>query len=182
MSMGYLVGIGSNIAPERNVPRILERLVRRFGDLRISSVHRTEPQGIQSGNSFLNLVIHLETDLTECELKSWLNALEEELGRDRSNPDKKRLDRTADLDILRRIDRGEWLTRERLPPEPYLRPSFEELTVGMGLLPNDGSAATERGASLMLDGVAFGERPALLRLDPHGERIMIEALEPLPTL
>jgi len=179
MSMGFLVGVGSNIAPERNVPSMLERLVRRFGDLRISSVRRTEPQGIESGNAFLNLVIHLETDMNEGELKNWLNALEEELGRDRSNPDKKRLDRTADLDLLCRIDRGERLTREDLPPEPYLRPSLVELAVGMGVLPDDGSAATEGGASLTLDGAAFGEQPALLRLDKQGKRIRVVALEPL---
>lgn len=177
MKTGYLIGIGSNIAPEENVPRVLERLAREFGEVRVSSICRTEPEGIASERHFLNLVVYLETELNETRLKGWLNALEESMGRDRSHPDKKRLDRTADLDILRRLAPGERLSPHALPSESYLRPCFEELAARLELLPDCGGLPSPGGFQLSLNGTRFGNSPALLHLDARSGHLYVTELQ-----
>ncbi|GGY85772.1 2-amino-4-hydroxy-6-hydroxymethyldihydropteridine diphosphokinase [Marinobacter zhanjiangensis] len=98
--MWYLCGLGSNIDPERNLPRALARLARRFGPVSLSPVVRTAPQGMDSENSFLNALAVFHSDLQPDQVKQHLNELEEALGRDRSDPFSGVRDRPIDVDIL----------------------------------------------------------------------------------
>lgn len=98
--MWYLCGLGSNIDPERNLPRALAQLARRFGPVSVSPVVRTAPQGMDSENSFLNALAVFHSDLQPDQVKQHLNELEEALGRDRSDPFSGVRDRPIDVDIL----------------------------------------------------------------------------------
>lgn len=98
--MWYLCGLGSNIDPEHNVPRAVAHLARLFGPVSLSPVIRTAPQGMDSDNSFLNALAVFHSELTPDRVKVRLNALEEGLGRDRSDPWSGVRDRPIDVDIL----------------------------------------------------------------------------------
>lgn len=126
MPSGYLLGIGSNLAPEQNVPAVLKALLTISPQLYLSRVVQTTPEGMSSAHDFLNVVVLVATDLSPEALKQQTNRIEESLGRDRSAPDRKTCDRPADIDLLTRITVA---CRTRLPmiKENYLRPLAEEL-------------------------------------------------------
>ncbi len=92
--------IGSNIDPEKNIPRVLA-LLCSHNDLRLihrSSVWRTSAVGTDSAD-FYNLAVHVETNLNHDDLKSKvLSCLEKVLGRKRTAD--KYAPRTIDLDII----------------------------------------------------------------------------------
>ncbi|WP_376693720.1 2-amino-4-hydroxy-6-hydroxymethyldihydropteridine diphosphokinase [Wenzhouxiangella sp. EGI_FJ10409] len=96
MSTVYL-GLGSNRNAEANIRAGVRALYRKFAATAISPVYRSAAVGF-SGQDFLNCAARIETDLGPSELKDWLTALEDEYGRDRSQP--KFSDRTLDIDIL----------------------------------------------------------------------------------
>ena len=98
--MWYLCGLGSNIDPEKNLPRAVVRLAQGFGPVSLSPVIRTAPQGMDSDNSFLNALAVFYSDLLPDQVKQHLNELEEALGRDRSDPFSGVRDRPIDVDIL----------------------------------------------------------------------------------
>lgn len=177
MQRGFLLGIGSNLEPEANVPRILQRLNAVFGEVWISSVQPTAPLGMDTQNAFLNFAAFVPTDGTAEALKPLLNQIEEGLGRDRTDPDKKIKDRTADIDILRPLDPETRLNAADLPPEAYLRPSCAELAVALGLMPAGVVPPPAPGVSLRLDHQIVGPAPARIRLDSEG-RVMVETLRP----
>ncbi len=101
MSTAYL-GLGSNRNAESNIRAGVRALYRNFANTAVSPVYRSTAVGF-SGNDFLNCAARIETDLTPGELKDWLTALEDEYGRDRSQP--KFSDRTLDIDILLHDDK-----------------------------------------------------------------------------
>lgn len=96
MSIVWL-GLGSNCDAEANLRSGLRALYRQFSRLAVSPVYRSPAVGFE-GKDFLNCAARMETDWTPQELKTWLSALEDEHGRDRSLP--KFSDRTLDIDIL----------------------------------------------------------------------------------
>lgn len=98
--MWYLCGLGSNIAPETNLPLAVARLADLFGEVRLSPVIRTSPQGMVTRRSFLNALALFESQRPPDQVKSQLNVLEEALGRDRSDPLRSVRDRSIDVDIL----------------------------------------------------------------------------------
>jgi len=92
-----LVGIGSNIEPERHL-KLAARLLRaRFPGVRFSAVYRSAPVGM-TGDDFLNACCLLDTGLSRTELKDALRSIEEAAGRDRSEGSWR--PRTLDLDLL----------------------------------------------------------------------------------
>lgn len=136
MNHGYFIGIGSNLEPERNIPRILDALVRRFQRLVISPCVHTLPVGIHSANDFINAVAFIETAEDKHHIKAFFNAVETQLGRDRNDHDKKIKDRTADIDILWEIAAGEaQLNPAAIPTEVYLHSAFITLAADLTLLP-----------------------------------------------
>ena len=54
MRQGFILGIGTNVDPERNARHIVERLVHRFGRTLVSRFHYTEPVGMDSDRRFIN--------------------------------------------------------------------------------------------------------------------------------
>ena len=96
MSTAYL-GIGSNVDVEHNIPAGVAALRKTFGDVRLSPVYRSVAVGFD-GDDFINLVARVQTDMQPLELKDFLNALEDEHGRNRDQA--KFSDRTLDIDIL----------------------------------------------------------------------------------
>jgi len=96
MSSVYL-GLGSNQNAEDNIRAGIRALYRSFEKTAVSPVYRSAAVGF-SGRDFLNCVARLDTQLSPTELKDWLTELEDEYGRDRSQP--KFSDRTLDIDIL----------------------------------------------------------------------------------
>lgn len=142
--MWYLCGMGSNIAPEENLPRAVARLSSLFGKVSLSVVIRTSPEGMVSANPFLNALAIFESQEPPGRVKGQLNELEESLGRDRSDPLSSVRDRPIDVDIL----------------ETASMPRFNGADIGEAyfrqLLRGDAVA----GVALLLDGQPLGQAPA----------------------
>ena len=112
------LGIGSNIAPHRHLPRCLDSLARIPDSAleAVSSWYRTRPWGIEAQPEFLNLVVALRTALGPSELLRETQAIESALGRVRSL---RNGPRTIDVDMLLFGDRV--MTEPRLSlPHPGL--------------------------------------------------------------
>jgi len=155
---GFFVGLGSNLDPERNVPAVVDHLLGHFEGLWISPVVRTAPLGIDTVHPFLNAVLFVETDQAEGEVKAFFNEVEEALGRDRSDRDRDRRDRPADLDILMHHRPGDMIGDEAVPTEPYLRPAFIDLCRTMAVAV-DATHATEAAAGLATTALTVDETP-----------------------
>ena len=80
----------------------LSALRERFGDVLASPVYRTAAVGYE-GAEFLNLAAIVTVDLDPFALNTWLHALEEAHGRDRSGA--RFRDRPLDIDIVFYDDR-----------------------------------------------------------------------------
>ena len=168
---GFVIGIGSNIAPERNVPRILRALLAEFGALYMSRILRTRPVGMASQAEFLNLAVFVETGLDAAALKAVCNRIETGLGRDRDDPDSARKDRPADLDILFPVVPGQAF-RPTVEGE-YQRPVVADLLAFLGLGPApDGLPG---GEAVDLGGVSAGEVAAAVdRQGGTGDVVVVE--------
>lgn len=97
MSEKVFLSLGSNMEREDNIRSALITLKNQFGLIDISPVYESEAVGFK-GNSFLNLVVGLRTDLTLEALGKRLKQIEDSHGRDRNGP--KFGPRTLDIDIV----------------------------------------------------------------------------------
>lgn len=91
------LSLGSNIDAFNQLTSCLDSLLLEFGDLSLSSVFESEAVGFD-GDNFLNMAVGLDTDMKLPELSSFLKAVEDKHGRDRSQP--KFSGRSLDIDIL----------------------------------------------------------------------------------
>jgi dihydroneopterin aldolase/2-amino-4-hydroxy-6-hydroxymethyldihydropteridine diphosphokinase len=91
------LALGSNINAEHNLRAAVRRLASRFHLRAVSPVYETAPVGKTDQPNFLNAAAFIETDLDAAKLKQVLQAIEQELGRVRT--DNKNAPRTIDLDI-----------------------------------------------------------------------------------
>ena len=96
------ITLGSNIAPEANLPLAVQQLTGRVIVRAVSCVYQTAPidaqgQIARDQGYFLNAAILAETDLSPADLKRMLRAIEVELGRQRSAD--KFAARPLDLDL-----------------------------------------------------------------------------------
>ncbi|NLX09503.1 MAG: 2-amino-4-hydroxy-6-hydroxymethyldihydropteridine diphosphokinase [Chloroflexi bacterium] len=96
------ITLGSNIAPETNLPLAVQHLAGRVALRAVSRVYQTAPidaqgQIARDQGYFLNAAILAETDLSPADLKRVLRAIEAELGRQRSAD--KFAPRPIDLDL-----------------------------------------------------------------------------------
>ena len=91
------VGVGSNVEPERHVREAIVELERRFGQLSLSTVYRTEPVGFV-GDPFLNMVVGFRSSLGIARLLEVLHEIETQCGRKRS--EQRFGPRSMDLDLL----------------------------------------------------------------------------------
>ncbi|MCF6333482.1 MAG: 2-amino-4-hydroxy-6-hydroxymethyldihydropteridine diphosphokinase [Draconibacterium sp.] len=93
-----IIGIGSNIEAETNIPKMLEILKTKVEVLQVSTFLITKPIGNIDQADFTNGAVKIKTDLNQKKLNKLLKAIEGEMGRDRTNP--KFSPRCIDLDIV----------------------------------------------------------------------------------
>jgi 2-amino-4-hydroxy-6-hydroxymethyldihydropteridine diphosphokinase len=120
-----IIGIGSNINAETNISKMLEVLVNEVEILKVSSLLKTKPIGIENQPDFTNGAIKIQTGLNREELNQLLKSVEDGLGRDRSAP--KFGPRTIDLDIV--VWNGE-IVDEDYYTRDFLRKSVQEVISG----------------------------------------------------
>ena len=94
----YLIGMGSNIEPERYLCAAAVAIRRRFPETCFSAVYRSPAVGMEDAADFLNACCRLQSELSPQALGEWLKLLEDEHGRDRSLGSWR--PRTLDLDLL----------------------------------------------------------------------------------
>ena len=97
MKAEALIGMGSNIEPQRNLLQAAEAVRRTFGDVVFSSVYQSSAVGM-AGDDFFNACCLIKTELDEDGLRKRLKVLEDAQGRDRSEGSWR--PRTLDLDVL----------------------------------------------------------------------------------
>jgi 2-amino-4-hydroxy-6-hydroxymethyldihydropteridine diphosphokinase len=161
---GYLLGIGSNIEPQANIATIIHLLLRQLPRLSLSRVLKIPPVGMNSQRDFLNVVVFIETEMAETELKTICNDIEITLGRDRRDPARKTKDRTADLDILTTAifpDDGDRLV-SGITDEYFLYPLLEEINA---YLSNRNYSALQAGEIITVDGLTFGQTATTINRD-----------------
>ncbi|MCA9043719.1 MAG: 2-amino-4-hydroxy-6-hydroxymethyldihydropteridine diphosphokinase [Planctomycetaceae bacterium] len=93
------IALGSNIAPEENLPRAVELLSEQFGPLACSSVWQSAPVGDTNQPDFCNAAVLVETTLSPLEIRTQLRSVEDQLGRVR-DPNNVNAARTIDLDLV----------------------------------------------------------------------------------
>jgi 2-amino-4-hydroxy-6-hydroxymethyldihydropteridine diphosphokinase len=165
MTASYLLGIGSNIDPDRNIPLIIAALLLEFPVVNLSRVVRIPPVGMNSKQCFLNVVVSVETALTASALKKKCNAIEEALGRDREDGARKTKDRTADIDILLPFCRETVasLIPSEITAEYFLYPLMAELFAFLGH--KSAPEILQAGVSLHASGSTFGETATTIYRD-----------------
>jgi len=170
MPSGYLLGIGSNVEPEKNVPAVLKALLDISPQLYVSRVVRTTPEGMTSAHDFLNVVVLVPSELSPVALKCHTNRIEEALGRDRNAPDRKTRDRAADIDLLTRVSGPLWPELAMIK-ESYLRPLAEELLDYLQQRP----LRTANGVitAVQFDTVQLGQTPTAIYRDDRTGLIRI---------
>ncbi len=115
------VSVGSNIEPERHIPRALELLASHYPRLAQSSIYETPAVGFD-GAPFHNLVVSFDTTAPPRAVVAKLHLIEDACQRDRQAP--RFGPRTMDLDL---ILYGELVSREaglELPRDEILREAF----------------------------------------------------------
>ena len=93
-----IIGIGSNINADSNISKMLEILKEHVEILKVSSMLKTKPIGIENQPDYTNGAVKIRTDLNKKDLTVLLKEIENQLGRDRTVP--KFGPRTIDLDIV----------------------------------------------------------------------------------
>ena len=119
-----IIGIGSNIEVEFNIPKMLDLLQAKVEVLQVSRFRKTKPIGIVDQPDFTNGAVKIKTKLDQSKLNSLLKGIEDEMGRDRSNP--KFGPRCIDLDIA--VWNGKIVDKDYYSRD-FLRESVDELLV-----------------------------------------------------
>jgi len=96
----YLLGLGSNICPDDNIPQALQALSALGRLCAVSPCVCTAPVGATFHGDFKNQLAVLQSDLQPDPLKEQLQQIETRLGREPKNPSRRTKDRTIDIDIL----------------------------------------------------------------------------------
>ena len=161
---GYLLGIGSNIDPDDNISKIIALLLDYFPELHLSRVLRIPPIGMNSHLDFLNLVVFIETNMTEQDLKDICNDIEKTLGRDRSDPARKIKDRPADLDILTALNlpKDKSQTAAEITDEYFIYPLIDELTA---YLSGVEAHPQQSGVTINVGSLSFGQTATTIHRD-----------------
>ena len=118
--------LGSNIAPQENLPKALERLAQVLTVLQVSTTWQTPAVG-SPGPDFMNAALGVQTALSSEEIKiEIIRPIEAELGRVRTAD--KNAPRTIDIDILidggELVDPGVWSEAHKTLPLAELIPGY----------------------------------------------------------
>ena len=93
-----IIGIGSNIEADKNIPEMLALLSADVEVVMVSQMIQTKPIGITDQPDYMNGAVRIRTNMDKKELSSYLKKLEDRLGRIRNQ--EKFGPRNIDLDIL----------------------------------------------------------------------------------
>jgi len=96
MTRAYL-NLGSNQEREKNLASAIVDLKKHFVVAAISPVYESEAVGFE-GESFYNLCVAIDTDMTPQQINATLHEIEDQHGRDRNQP--KFSGRTLDIDLI----------------------------------------------------------------------------------
>lgn len=129
----YLISIGSNLDPEHHIPEAVRRLRAFASELIVGHAYASDAVGFATPHRFVNLAAYLVCDLDTVALKRRFNAIETELGRDRSAPDSSRRDRSIDLDILAELGPDEDGAAVLRRVAAYDRAPLASLLAGIGV-------------------------------------------------
>lgn len=101
MAALYL-SLGTNLGDRRaNLDRALSLIAREVGMVVSASDHiETAPWGFDSANSFLNMAVKVETELSPLEALHVTQDIERRLGRSEKTTDGQYHDRVIDIDLL----------------------------------------------------------------------------------
>ncbi len=97
MTAPVYICLGSNVEAEVNISSAINAMREVFGELQLSAVYQSAAVGFD-GDDFLNLVAGFDTEKPVEQVVDELHQLEDDLGRDRSQP--RFSARAIDLDIL----------------------------------------------------------------------------------
>jgi len=120
-----IIGIGSNIDAQLNIPEMLRLLGIDVQIVKVSKMIQTKPIGLINQADYTNGAVRIRTEMKLETLTSYLKELEDRMGRDRSQ--QKFGPRNIDLDILvwnNSVIDEDYYTRD------FLRSSAEELGFG----------------------------------------------------
>jgi 2-amino-4-hydroxy-6-hydroxymethyldihydropteridine diphosphokinase len=170
---GFLLGIGSNINPNENMPKIINALLLHFPDLSISRILKLPPIGMNSQQDFLNVVGFIETTMPEKALKTICNQIEITLGRDRDDPASKMKDRPADIDILTATSfpTDNLRSMASITDEYFLYPLIAELRA---FITHQPFKPLQAGTTVQLDNLTFGQTATTIyrQTDTSNKRII----------
>jgi len=137
MAQWYLCSMGANLQPEQNFAKARSAL-QQLGEAYYSRAIYTKPVAMNSQRDFLNALFILRSEIDQYRLKREFNAIEQHLGRDRSDPLCGIKDRPMDIDILGLLssidDNHNQVTWQQVPDYlqtvvPNLRHLFLQLKV-----------------------------------------------------
>lgn len=119
------IGLGSNIEPREQYLQKALQLLEQHESITIvqqSSIYETEPVDYTDQAKFLNMVIEVNTTLSNLDLLSACQQIEKELGRAGEENRIEKGPRTIDLDILLFNNENRDLERLRIPhPRMHVR-------------------------------------------------------------
>ena len=145
------VALGSNMEPERHIAMAVQALRGRFGALSLSPIYRNKAVGFD-GSDFLNGVAGFDSDLGVPELKSALNGIEHDCGRQRGAA--RFAPRTLDLDLLlygERVDAAAKLPRPEILKYGFMLKPLADIAAGVRH-PLTGQTYAEHWASFKGEG------------------------------
>lgn len=93
-----IIGIGSNIDAEKNIPEMLKLLSADVEIVQVSEMIQTKPIGLIEQSDYTNGAVLIRTEMNLETLAGYLKELEDRMGRDRTQ--QKFGPRKIDLDIL----------------------------------------------------------------------------------
>ncbi|RTE87579.1 MULTISPECIES: 2-amino-4-hydroxy-6-hydroxymethyldihydropteridine diphosphokinase [Gammaproteobacteria] len=157
----YYLSLGANIEPENHLQKAIETIIEKFGAAFLSPIVQTQPCNINTSNVFLNAVMIIRTDLAPDDLKAYFVELEEQEGRDRTDPLSSQKDRPLDIDILSVSD--------KLSVEPFT--TSEEPYTRICIEAAQGAKANTHAISVL--GHLTSDRAATIHFDHGGSHIFI---------
>ena len=166
----YYLGLGSNIKPALHFSTALGKIQAKFGGLMVWPVITTSPVGIETPHAFCNTLVVVRSSCSPRELKRWTNAIEEECGRDRSDPSSPDKDRPLDIDILAQQSQLDLSILKQFK-EPYI-----QAVVGAGKThptPDNLGLSWSLRHVLMVNGHPLTQCPATINAKHTAGHIMV---------
>jgi 2-amino-4-hydroxy-6-hydroxymethyldihydropteridine diphosphokinase len=122
------INIGSNQNRRQNISAAIQALRSVFSDIKISSIYQSPAEGFE-GDDFYNVGVNVSTDLSIKETAEVLRNIEQNQGRDRTQP--KFSSRKIDLDLVlydQVIDQGLNLPRDDILKYAFVLAPLAELS------------------------------------------------------